>query len=165
MTKVKLNEAITILDDSVTSTLVFFEQLDPSNITTMLQAFQGLGVAHDRLSSLVKILGELYDKFSYEVIPNAFNWDDPNNRIEGLKVSGYNFILSTRVNASIPENMRAAGNKWVAEVAKCPDLLISRINPKQLTSLVKTHFETYAEYPPEDAVKVHQHPYIQVRKA
>jgi hypothetical protein len=159
--KVKLNEALDTLEECVTDTLVFFEKLDPTNLTLMLQAFDRLGQAYDRLNTTTKLLGELYDKYSYEVIPTAFE----TMGIDALKTAGRNFILSTRLNASIPENMRDAGNKWVAEIAKCPELIIPRINPKQLSSLVKAYFEAHAELPPEDAVKVHQQKYIQVRKA
>lgn len=158
---VKLSEAIDTLDGSVTETLVFFEKLDPNNITLMLQAFYKLGLAYDRLSAMTKLLGELYDKYSYEIIPNVFE----TTGIDGIKTAGHNFILSTRLDANIPENMRDAGNRWVTEVAKCPELIVPRINPKQLSSLVKAHFEAHAELPPEDAVKVSQRRYIQVRKA
>lgn len=158
---VKLGEAISILENSVQDTLVFFEKLDHSNIALMLKAFHGLGVSYDRLAQLTKTLGELYDKYSYEIIPGVFE----TNEIDSLKTAGFNFILSTRLDASIPENQRDAGNKWVTEVLKCPELIVPRVNPKQLSAVVKAHFEANAELPPENAIKVNQRKYIQVRKA
>lgn len=158
---VKLNDAIDTLDDSVKTTLVFFEKLDQSNITQVLQAFYMLGVAYDRLDNLTKILGKLYDKYSTETIPEIFQ----NNQIDSLKTAGHNFISATRLNASIPENMREAGHKWVVEELKIPELIVPRINPKQLSTAIKAYFEATAKLPPEDAVKVHQQQYIQVRKA
>ena len=162
---VKLKEAIDILDKSVTETLLFFETLDPSNLQLTLRAFKALGDSYDQLLQNTKILGALYDKYSNEVIPNALHWDDPSNRIDSIKVSGFNFILSTRVNANIPENKRDAAHKWLTDVAKIPELIIPRVNPKQLSAFVKSYFEAHAEYPPEDAINVHQQNYIQVRKA
>ena len=158
---IKLGEAIDILDDSAKEALVFFEKLDPNNIALMLKAFHGLGVSYDRLSAITKLLGEIYDKYSYEIIPGVFE----TNEIDSLKTAGFNFILSTRLDASIPENQRDAGNRWVTEVLKCPELIVPRVNPKQLSSVVKAHFEAHAELPPEDAIKVSQRKYIQVRKA
>lgn len=160
-TKVKISEAITILDDSVKDTLVFFEKLDPNNISLMLKAFYGLGVSYDRLKNLTTLLGEIYDKYSYEIIPGVFEA----NEIDSLKTAGFNFILSTRLDASIPENMRDAGHKWIIEELKIPELIVQRTNPKQLSAAVKAYFEANAKLPPENAVKVSQRKYIQVRKA
>jgi hypothetical protein len=84
---------------------------------------------------------------------------------DSVKSGGKNFILSTRVNASIPEDMREPGYRWLTDVAKVPELIVPRVNPKQLSSFVKSYFEAHAEWPPEDAIKVHMQNYIQVRKA
>lgn len=157
---VKLSEALDQLDNSVSDTLVFFEKLDPNNLSIMLQAFYKLGAAYDRLSTMTKLLGELYDKYSYEVIPATFEAMG----IDGLKTAGHNFILSTRLDASIPENMRDAGHQWIIDELKIPELIIPRTNPKQLSSAIKAYFEANARLPPEDAIKVSQRKYIQVRR-
>lgn len=157
----KLKDAIKELDDSVSDTLAFFDQLDLNNISVLLEAFSQLRESRDLLVSLTKLINELYEKVSYETIPTVFKA----NNFDSVKLNGKNFILSARVNASIPENMRHSGYKWLTDVAKVPELIVPRVNPKQLSSFVKSYFETNAQWPPEDAVKIHLQEYIQVRKA
>lgn len=165
MYSVKIREALDGLDESLKETLAFFSRLDPSNITEMLKAFALLHDACGRLDDAKKTLDQLYDHYNYEVIPLAFGADQPTPTIKSINTAGKNFILSTRINASIPENMRNAGNAWVRDVAGIPELIVPRVNPKQLSSIVKAYFEANAEWPPENAIKVHQQNYIQVRKA
>ena len=157
----KLKDALKILDKTVEDVLAYFDQLDPSDLPTLLKSFAQLGENYDKLDILHKTLSKLYDKLSYEVIPNAME----SQGFDSVKLGGKNFILSTRVNASIPEDMRKPGFRWLTDVAKVPELIIPRVNPKQLSSFVKSYFETHAEWPPEDAIKVYKQNYIMVRKA
>ena len=157
----KLRETLKTLDAAVTDTLAYFDEIDPSDLPTLLKSFALLKDNKDKLSLLEKLVSEQYQKLSYEVIPNAFEA----NGFDSVKLAGKNFILSTRVNATIPEDKREFGYAWIADVAKVPELIRETINPKQLSSFVTQYFEANGCWPPEEAMSVHKQPYIQVRKA
>lgn len=162
MTKpAKFREVLKDLDATVTETLGFFEELDPSDLPTLLKAFAHLKDNRDKLVMLEKLISELYQKLSYETIPNAFEVSG----FDSIKLAGRNFILSTRVNASIPEDKREFGYRWITDVAKVPELIRETVNPKQLASFATAYFEANGAWPPEEAMNVHKQPYIQVRKA
>jgi len=157
----KLSQVLDELSEVVGDTLAYFDKLDPSDLTTLLKSFSLLKENNDKLKGLSELIGSLTQNLSYEVIPNAMEA----NGFDSVKLGGKNFILSTRINASIPEDQRDVGYKWLTEVAKTPELIVPRVNAQQLSSFVKTYFETHAEWPPEEAIRVHKQNYIQVRKA
>lgn len=159
--KPKFKEVLKQLDAAVADTLVHFDQLDPSDLPTLLKSFALLKDTKETLSGLEETISSLYQKLSYETIPNAFE----TLGFDSVKTAGKNFICSERVNASIPADKRELGHKWLTEVANIPELIVPTVNAKQLSSFVKTYFETNAEWPPEDAMNVHLQRYIQVRKA
>lgn len=161
MTNRKLNEVLDELSESVGDVLAYFDKLDQSDLQTLLKSFAILKENNDRLKAFSDTIGSLYQNLSYEVIPNAMEA----HGFDSVKLNGKNFIVSTRINASIPEDQRIAGYKWITEVAKTPELIVQRVNAQQLSSFVKTYFETHAEWPPEDAIKIHKQNYMQVRKA
>lgn len=157
----KINDVLKLLDEAISSTLVFFEELSPSDLPKMLKAFLQLKMIKEKMEFQLEIIAKLYTQYDYEVIPNAFE----TLGFDSIKTAGRNFILSTRTNASIPEQSRADAHKWLIEEAKIPELIVERVNPKQLSSFVKSYFETNGKYPPEDLIKVHMQNYIQVRRA
>jgi hypothetical protein len=140
--------------------MVYFDQVDRSDLTTLLRAFAFLKENNDRLKSLAETMDKLYRELSYEVIPNAMDASG----FTSVKCDGKSFTVSTRINASIPEDKRDVGYKWLTEVAKTPELIVPRVNSQQLSSFVKTYFETHAEWPPEEAITIHKQNYIQVRR-
>lgn len=156
-----LKEALKELDEAVTATLAFFNDLDPSDLPTLLKAFSQLKDNKDQLSMLEKLISDQYQQLSYEVVPDAFEA----NGFDSVKLHGRNFILSTRVNASIPEDKREFGYKWITEVAQVPELIRPSVNSRQLSSFAQSFFEINGRWPPEEAMNVHKQPYIQVRKA
>lgn len=157
----KLKDALKQLDAAVSDTLAYFEGVDPGDIPTLLKSFSLLKDNKEMLSGLEKVISELHQKLSYEVIPNAFETIG----FDSVKVGGKNFILSARVNASIPEDKRELGHKWLTEVAKVPELIKPTVNSKQLSSFASMYFEANGCWPPEEVMNVHKQPYIQVRKA
>jgi len=160
MSEKKLSEVINDLSECITDVLAHFDKLDRSDLKALLKSFAHLKENNDRLKPLVEMIGKLYQELSYEVIPNAMEA----HGFDSVKLDGRNFIVSTRINASIPEDQREFGHKWLTEVANTPELIVPRVNPQQLSSFVKTYFETHAAWPPEEAIKVHKQNYIQVRK-
>lgn len=156
-----LSEAIKVLDESVTEMLYFFQELDVTDLPLLLKSFALLKDNKDKLSLLEKLVSEQYQKLSYQVIPNVFETFG----LDSAKSGGRNFILSTRVNATIPEDKREFGYRWIADTAKVPELIRETINSQQLSAFARGYFETNAMWPPEEAMSVHQQQYIQVRKA
>lgn len=156
----KVGEAIKVLDDSIDYLLAYFHNADRSDLPNLLRAFGQLKDNNDNLKRLAEVVDKLYREFSYEVIPNVLEA----NGVNSINVDGRNYISSTRINASIPEDKREAGYKWLTDVAKTPELIVQRVNAQQLSSFVKTYFETHAEWPPEEAMTIHKQNYIQVRR-
>jgi len=156
-----LRDIIKELDGAVGNTLAYFEGLDPSDIPTLLKAFALLKENKEKLSALSDTISDCYQKHSYEVIPNAFEATG----FDSIKIGGRNFILSTRINASISEDQREFGYKWLTDVAKVPELIRETVNSRQLSSFASSYFEAHGAWPPEEVMKVHKQPYIQVRKA
>lgn len=148
------------LDGAVTDMLCYFEQADPSDLPTLLKAFALLKDNKEKLSELEELVSKQYQKLSYEILPNAFE----TLGFDSVKVGSKSFSVSTRINANIPEDKRDAGHDWIINVAKVPELIKPTVNAKQLSSFIKTYFETHGHWPPEEAITVHMQNYIQVRK-
>lgn len=159
--KPKFKDVLKALDAAVGDTLAYFEGIDPSDLPTLLKSFALLKENKEKLSFLEEMISNLYQNLSYEVIPNAFEA----NGFDSVKLAGKNFILATRVNASIPEDKREAGHEWLINEAKVPELIKSSVNSKQLSSFVTSYFDTHGCWPPEEVMSVHKQTYIQVRKA
>ncbi len=156
-----LKESIKQLDESVTEMLHFFGELDVTDLPTVLKSFALLKENRDKLTLLEKMVSEQYQKLSYEVIPNVFHTFG----FDSAKAHGRNFILSTRVNATIPEDKREFGYRWITEEAKIPELIRETVNSQQLSAFARGYFESHAAWPPDEAMSIHQQEYIQIRKA
>lgn len=159
--KPRVKDVLAQLQGLVADMVITIQALDKNDIPTLLAAYKQLNEVKDIVDDVYKITHEQYQKLSYEVIPDAFE----SNKFDSVKAHGRNFVVSVRINASIPEHMRAAGHKWINEVAKVPELIIPSVNSRSLSSYVKDYFETNAMWPPEDAIKVHKQKYTSIRKA
>lgn len=159
--KVKLSVALEQLSQALTNTIVFFDDVKPDDLPTLLKAFAELKTHKSRLDELAKSMNLLYATLNNKVIPDAFE----TLGFDSVKAGGRNFILSTRINANITEDKRAAAHRWLEDEANVPDLIQSRVNPKQLASFVSEYFENNGKWPPEELISVHMQNYIQVRKA
>jgi len=135
--------------------------LDVNDIPKLLAAYKQLNEIKDVVDEVYKTTHEQHQKLSYEIIPDAFE----TFKFDSVKAHGRNFVMSVRINASIPEDMRTAGYKWITEELRVPELIKPTVNSKQLSSAVKGYFEANAMWPPEDAIKVHKQRYIAIRKA
>jgi hypothetical protein len=159
--KPRVKDVLAQLQGLVADMCITIQELDKNNIPTLLAAYKQLNEVKDVVDEIYKITHEQYQKLSYEVIPDAFE----TNKFDSVKAHGRNFVMSVRINASIPEDMREAGYKWITETLNTPELIKPTVNPRQLSSAVKDYFETNAIWPPEDAIKVHKQRYIAIRKA
>ena len=159
--KPKVKEVLALLQDVVGDMTITIQALDKNDIPTLLAAYKQLNEVKSITDDLYKTVNEQYQKLSYEVIPDAFE----SNKFDSVKAHGRNFVVSVRINASIPEHMRELGHKWINEVAKVPELIVPTCNSRSLSSFVKEYFETNAQWPPEDCVKVHKQKYTSIRKA
>ena len=158
----KLKTALAELDKAVQSAASFVTtELDRNDIPTMLRAFKEIDEAKKYLAEIEKVLTATHKSMSEQMIPEAFE----NNGFDSVKTAGRNFIVATRLNATIPEDKRSAGFEWLRNVAHVPELIIQTVNSRQLSSFVSSYFEEHAVMPPEEAISVHQVKYTSMRKA
>lgn len=159
--KPTLSAALKQLESAVLDTVEFFQKIDYSDLPTLLKAFKQIHEAEGALKDQYEIIRSIYEKLSYEKVPDVLEA----NGFDSVKANGRNYIVSVRINASIPAEQRESGFKWLRDVAKTPELIVPAVNPKSLSSFVKSYFEANAEWPPEDAIKVHKQKYTSTRKA
>ena len=157
----KFSDTLKDLNKAVLATAVLFENMDYANLPVLLKEFEKLHVIRQNLKDQYEVINSIYEKLSYEKIPAAFEA----NGFDSVKSGGKNFILSVRINASIPQEHKDEAFKWVKDDAKIPELIVPSINPKSLSSFVKSYFEANAMWPPEEAIKVHKQKYTSIRKA
>lgn len=157
----KLSDALKMLDKAVSDTVNYFDSLDYSDLPLALKAFRQIKELNDKLKDNAEVINAIYEKLSYEKIPEILEA----HGFDSVKSGGRNFIKSVRLNASIPPEQKEAAHSWLRDTAKIPELIVPTVNPKSLSSFVKSYFEANAKWPPEDLIKVHQKPYIAIRKA
>lgn len=155
-----LRECLIALARSVANVGAVINGIDRTDVPMLLKAFGQLIEYRKEFEAISKALEAQHDLLSTGLIPPAFE----NAEITGLKIGGRSFYISRRINASIPAHKREKGNKWVREIAKCPELIVEHINPKQLSSLVASYFEEHAELPPDDAISTHIQTFTSSRK-
>lgn len=157
---ITVKQALDILTEAVERACRVIDAVDKSDLTTLLKYYKQIHELKEIFDVQQEIIVHIHDQLSYDALPNLME----DMQIDSVKAHGRNFVLSTRVNASISNDNRDAGISWVRDIAKVPELIVPHVNPKSLTSLVKGYFENNGEWPPEDAIKVHQKRYIAVRK-
>lgn len=155
-----LHSAINDLQKAVERTVVYFDTLDVTNVPMLLEAFKAIHENAELLDTLNTIIAGIKRKVSYETIPSVFE----SMGIDSIKSKGRNFIVGTRLNASIPLDKRELGFKWLRENGY-ESLIAPTVNPKSLSSAVAQYIETTATEPPDEAMTVHKQRYTQIRKA
>lgn len=155
-----LHSAINDLQKAVERTVAYFEQLDVTNVPVLLEAFRTIHENAELLDALNTIISGIKRKTSYETIPSVFE----SMGIDSIKSKGRNFIVGTRLNASIPLDKRELGFKWLRENGY-ESLIAPTVNPKSLSSAVAQYIESTAKEPPEEAMTVYKQTYTQIRKA
>ncbi len=156
----KLNETMLQLELAVGESLMSVSTIPDGEISQLLKAFGELHDNRKKLKAILELLDSAYNKMSEQTLPELLKQHD----IQSLKVGGKNFILSVRLNASIPISKSAEGFAWLRSVG-CSELISERVNAKQLSSFVSDYFEEHAKLPPPEAVTVHMQEHIAVRKA
>ena len=158
--KSSVRECYAALTIAVEEAIANVEGIDPNSINTLLKAFREIATFKEDLESLLKVVNHMHTKLASETIPDSFE----TNEIDSVKVGGYNFILGTRMYASIPEAKKEEGFAWLREHGL--DALIKpNVNPQSLTSAVKSYVEEHGEMPPDTAITTHMKRNISVRKA
>lgn len=154
-----LKEALEQLETAVKGVSLHFNDADKMQLQDLLNSFKLLKEGKDTLDELQEIVSAVYQKLSYETIPTMFE----NMDMDSIKLSGRNFILSSRLNASIPLENKEKGFAWLKE-HKLDSLIQPNVNSKSLSSAIKLYFEGSAIMPPQDAIKTHLQKYISIRK-
>lgn len=156
----KLRECIKELTKATEKTIVFFAAIDRNDIPTLAKAFKQLSDQVKDLEETFKILASLQKEYSYEVLPDAFE----NAGIDSVKLSGHNFIMAARQNCSIIGDKKDEAHDWLKENGYSA-LIQPAVNPKTLSSAMKSYTEEKALNPPDDLFKTHRQRYISVRKS
>lgn len=148
------------LNDELIRAATDHENLDQSEIVSLLKFYRSLSENIDKIEGIAKQLNTIYSTLSNETIPNVFEA----NGIDSMKIDGKNFILTGRLFASIPSNMKEKGFAWLREEAKFPDIIQESVNSISLSSFIANYFELNGKYPPEDAIKIYNKKSISIRK-
>lgn len=155
-----LKETLEQLELAVRAVSLHFNDADKMTLQELLKSFKLLKEGKDTLDSLQEVITQIYQKISYETLPTMFE----NMDMDSIKLGGKNYILSTRLNASIPLELRDKGFAWLKE-HKLDSLIQPGVNSKTLSSAIKTYFEASAILPPQDAIKTYNQRFISIRKA
>lgn len=136
------------------------EHLKEPNLPEICKFYKDMSAQLEAMAALLKVLAEIKREYSESIIPNlieALNFDS-------VKVGGYNYIPTSRIQFSIPEEKKEAGFKWLRENGF--DMLIKEgVNSQSLTSAMAEFIEEKGIVPPEEAMSKNTKKYIQVRKA
>lgn len=154
-----LKQALEQLEMAVRGVSLHFNDADQMQLQDLLKSFKLLKEGKDALDGLQEVIAQIYQKISYETLPIMFE----NMDMDSIKLAGRNFILSSRLNASIPLEQRDRGFAWLKE-NQLDSLIQPNVNSKTLSSAIKTYFEASAIMPPQDAIKTHLQKYIAIRK-
>ena len=155
-----LKMALSDLQESVENTVKFFGGIDQNDLPTLLKAFKLLHDNSTILDAIKKVVDGLYDQYCYEVLPRVFE----DNEMDSIKMHGKNFILTGRLQCSVPLEAKEEAFAWLRGHGM--DYLIQpQVNAKQLTSAISSYFEEKAELPPEDIIRAHKQKLVAVRKA
>ncbi len=153
------HESIKALAETIQVTMRTMEAIDKDDIPATLRSYKTLTEFLEELEELVDALSKFKTTLSYETIPQMFE----RAGVDSVKLSGRNFIVGVRFNASIPNDKKQAGFKWLEENG-LGALIQPNVNPKTLSSAIASFFESTAMLPPSEAVSVHKQTYTSVRK-
>lgn len=154
-----LRLAIKELGAAIEGVVEHFNTLDPDDVPALLRSFKALKEQKDELDDWEKIISSLFSKLSQETIPAAFE----KVGYDSIKLSGRNFVVGVRMFASIPQDKKEEGFKWLNEHG-LGALIQPTVNPKSLSSALQSHFDEHATLPPTEAVTLYQQKYTSVRK-
>jgi hypothetical protein len=155
----KLADAIKQLSAAVTTASLYLSSIDRNDIPTLVKSFKKLKDDVDVLEEVTKVATGLVKELSYNVIPEAFE----NHNFDSVKIGGYNYILSVRMNASIPQDKQEAGFEWL-QTHGLGSIIKPAVNPRTLTSAIKEYIAEKGEVPPESVIPIFNQRYISVRK-
>lgn len=152
-------DALKDLDAAIMNTLQHFDKLDSTNLPELLRSFKLLNENSGMLDDLKKIVDALYDKLSYETIPDAMDAQG----VDSIALAGRIFFLSGRLNASIPKENIDQAHAWLEE-HNLGALIKPTVNSKTLSAAVTEYFKLNGKYPPEEVIKIHNQRYTAIRK-
>ena len=155
-----IKQALNYLAKAVAHAITTVEAIDPNDLNTLLKAFKLLDDQITELASLEKELKKVFEKLDKKTLPDMFQ----RLEIDSIKIAGYNFILSTNIFASIPEDKHQKGFDWLREQGYGA-LIKEAVHARSLASVVKSYIETTAIEPPEDVMSIHRQTSISIRKA
>lgn len=152
-------EAWKKLYQEIEEALAELQELKDNDLYGHLAVYKKIYEADSELERAAKLLKGIKSKLSYETIPKIM--DDL--KTDSIRYDGRNFIRSVRLDASIPEEMREKGYAWLKEQG-LGSIIKESAHAKTLSSVLDDFIQETGVMPPEDCVKLHRQPYIQIRK-
>ena len=153
-------QAIKGVGEAIDVAMRYFASIEPDDVPKLLRAFKALKEHKEELDSWIEVLNKFYNQLSYETIPAAFE----RVGVDSIKLSGRNFVVGVRFNASIPQDKQNEGFKWLEEHG-LGALIRPTVNSKSLSSALSSYIEANAEEPPKEAFSIYKQKYTSVRKA
>ena len=155
-----IKQALKYLGEAVANAMCAIVEIDPNDLNTLIKAFKLLDEQITELEAHLKDLKVVFNKLDKETIPNKFI----ELEIDSIKLKGYNFILSHKLYASIPDAKHDEGFKWLREHGY-EAAIKQTVHSGTLSSIVSRYIEEKAEEPPVDAMSIHRQQNISIRKA
>ena len=147
------------LNQALISLLEEREKLQKDDLFGYLDLYGITYDASNNIEKAFKALTAFERDLSYEKITKVMEAKE----VPSVRYKGRNFISSFRVFASIPENMRDKGFAWLKDHG-LDGIVKETANANTLSSVMSDFIEETGITPPEDVMKLHRQPYIQVRK-
>ncbi len=148
------------LNRSIAQIAAHLAEIDSNDLEAHLDIFRIVYESESYIGNANKILGEMKRTLSYEVIPGIME----DKEISSIKFKGKNFVVGSRMDASIPLHMQTKGYEWLKSVG-LDGVIKETANPKALSSVLGQYITETGITPPEDCVKIHYQDYIIMRKA
>lgn len=156
---ISLKQALAALQIAIRGMIAERDALDKSNINEILEFYKKIYDTDNVLSELYDVLHGVKENYSHEVIPNLFE----SMEIDSIKRKSGNFIVGSKLNASIPFDQREQAHKWLIDNG-LGALITPSVNARSLSSAIKEHIEATAIEPPSDCIKIHRQKYTSIRK-
>lgn len=155
----QLLKVVLDLNDALINLMDEQRKLEKDDLFGYLDLYGITYDASNNIEKAFKALAAFERDLSYDKIPKVMDA----KQVPSMRYKGRNFINSSRVFASIPDNMREMGFAWLKEQG-LSGIIKETANANTLSAVLNDFIQETGITPPEEAIKLHRQPYIQVRK-
>jgi len=157
-----LNTLMTLskFDDALGELLADIEEIANDDVTKLCKATVALRDVKDEASAMLDVIKSHYSRLTTDRLPKALE----KSEMSSVRIDGHLFSVTSKLFASIPENKREEGFKWLRDNG-LGDVIKETANPKTLSSAIKTMIDEEGVTPPSDAITVHIQENISIRSS